>query len=50
MAKLDYIIEIDATLIVEAYKKGLTDGFALAVETKELDEQLNLLGIEEAPN
>lgn len=40
MAEL--ILTIDATEIIKAYKKGLSDGFALAAETPDLDTELNL--------
>lgn len=48
MDKLEYIVELDASLLVKAYKQGIADGFALAVETPELDEQLNINRIDEA--
>ena len=48
MKELVYIVEFDASLLVKAYKQGLSDGFALAVETPELDEQLNINQIDEA--
>ncbi len=41
------MIELDATLIAEAFQKGIEVGFMLAVETQELDEQLNINKIDE---
>lgn len=40
------VVEIDATAIVEAYRKGFEDCFVLIMETEELDEQLNINGID----
>ena len=48
MKELVYIVEFDASLLVKVYNQGLTDGFALAVETSELDQQLNINQIDEA--
>lgn len=45
MGKLE--VSIDASLIAKAYKQGLYDGFALAVETPEIDEQLNIKKIDD---
>ncbi len=39
--------ELDATLIADAFQKGIELGFMLAVETPELDEQLNINKIDE---
>lgn len=40
-------IEIDVTEIIKAYQQGFADGFSVAVETPELDEQLKLNNIDE---
>lgn len=48
MAKLEYNITFDASIIADAFKKGLELGFILAVETPELDEQLNINKIDDA--
>lgn len=46
MAKLE--IEFDASLIVDAFNKGVELGFLLAAETPELDKELNLNNISDA--
>ena len=40
------IIGFDATLIALAYKAGLEDGFELAVDTTEIEKELNLNNID----
>ena len=38
----EFTITFDATIIALAYRKGLEDGFILANETTELEQQLNV--------
>lgn len=42
MAKAGLSIEIDASLIVAAYNRGLEDMFVAMSEFDELDDQLNV--------
>lgn len=46
MANLE--LTFDATLLVQAYKKGLEDGFLLIANTNELDSELNKNKIDNA--
>lgn len=45
MAKIG--LEIDASLVIAAYNAGLETGFILASDFNELDQTLNVNGIEE---
>lgn len=42
------MIELDAEIVLIAFNKGLEIGFEMAVETPDLDSELNKNGIDHA--
>lgn len=42
------MLELDATLLIDAFKKGLEVGFILSIDTSELGSELNKNNIDDA--
>jgi len=45
MAKLEYTLIADVSLIMKAYKRGFEDAFLLMNDSADLDETLNINNI-----